>query len=122
MTYIVSKLPKKNTLGHDDLDAFSGQLSKIISTATFDTPKDIVNLVNNVWEERPQGTKFRTQGLHAKAAQLDETMDWKSWTSALGVKLKGLRAKAEHDLMYYVLLKPQYLLLLVFMAPWLNMI
>jgi hypothetical protein len=83
------------------LDAFFGQLSKIISTATFDTPKDIVNLVNNVWEERPQGTKFRTQGLHAKAVQLDETMDWKSWTSALRVKLKGLRAIAGNNLTYF---------------------
>ena len=79
------------------MDAFFGQLATIIATCKFDTPGDVVDIINNVWEDRPgQGAPFRTcRGLHARAARLEETRAWKEWISRLGIVLKGLRILTE---------------------------
>lgn len=81
-----------NAQGHEDIDQCFGQLSALMALGTFDSPEQLIDLING-----GAGNRSRNQirGKHVFACTVDQTACWKDWVRQLAVKLKGLRYFAE---------------------------
>lgn len=87
--------PSCCTSGHEDIDQYFSQISALLARSEFSDPEEVVALLDSSY--RPdsladlQRKQSKTIKVTANAYKLDTVARWKDWTSALGVRILGLR-------------------------------
>eukprot|EP00435_Cladocopium_sp_Y103_P036678 s460_g9.t1 len=80
---------------HEDLDQVFSQVGSMLSHSEFATPDQLLELLNGTCRpEAAQGARQKRAKLSkiaASASMLDQTAEWKAWSSVVGVTLRGLR-------------------------------
>ena len=77
------------------MDQIFSVQAALISRHTFDSPSELVDILDSGARPEDPGEQQRRQrqqpgNVECEAYKLDEVADWKQWTSMLGVRLKGL--------------------------------
>ncbi|CAE7814351.1 unnamed protein product [Symbiodinium sp. CCMP2456] len=80
---------------HEDIDQVFSQQSAFISRQTFDSPEDVVRLLDSTHRPEASGERERKRARAVKvdvsAVKLDTVALWKDWVAVLGLQFKGLR-------------------------------
>lgn len=80
---------------HEDLDQAFSQQASLICRHTFDTPEQVVEILDSCCrpsEPSEQARKrHKNHKVEAAAYKLDEVAEWKDWSAVSGVWVKGLR-------------------------------
>ena len=80
---------------HEDLDQVFSVQASLISRCEFDTPSDLIDILDSAARPDSDAERLRRQHRAQKvdvvAYLLDECADWQRWVSMLGVRVKGLR-------------------------------
>ncbi|CAK9085947.1 Uncharacterized protein SCF082_LOCUS40690 [Durusdinium trenchii] len=73
---------------HEDLDQLFSQQAALICRHTFDTPDEVVDIMDSMGRPRDAAERERKRSkvvkVEAFASKLDETADWKSWVRQVG--------------------------------------
>ena len=77
------------------MDQVFSQKAALIARHTFNTPDEVVNILDTSCRPDAAGERARKQAkihkVKAMAYKLDEVAGWKKWLQVVGVKIKGMR-------------------------------
>ena len=65
--------------------------ARLIQGKSFDSPSDLIELINRSAGRNPDRATARIQGSSAEACKLDQVACWKEWVAQCGIKVMGMR-------------------------------
>ena len=74
---------------HEDIDQIFGQVSRLLKAKSFNTPSQLIQLLQSVTQRSGEPSRIRGTVVHPY--KLDEVARWKQFTQQLGIAFKGLR-------------------------------
>ena len=83
---------------HEDLDQIFSQVGALLAHSEFSTPFELLELLDGTCRpdagRQQRQKKSRLSKISASACMLDQSAEWKAWSSVVGVTLRGLRLLA----------------------------
>ncbi|CAK9077854.1 unnamed protein product [Durusdinium trenchii] len=74
---------------HEDVDQVFGQISRLLRGKCFNSPEELIKLLNQCAGANQADSSTRLRGTSACAFKLDQAAKWKAWVRQLGIVLKG---------------------------------
>ena len=78
------------------MDQAFSQQAALICRHTFDTPEQVVEILDSCCRPseaaEQQRKRHKTHKVQAIASKLDDVAEWKDWSAVAGVWVKGLRS------------------------------
>ena len=83
---------------HEDLVQIFSQVGALLAHSEFSTPFELLELLDGTCRpdagRQQRQKKSRLSKISASACMLDQSAEWKAWSSVVGVTLRGLRLLA----------------------------
>ena len=81
------------------MDQAFSQQAALIARYTFNTPNEVVEILDSACQPDRAGERERkrhkTHKVEAAAEKLDECANWKPWAEVSGITVKGMRTSAQ---------------------------